>query len=423
MNKCLYIITLLLFFTIKVHAGNTGSFEYSNSYALLIGVENYEHYNDCDEAFDQVYHLKAFLKKEGFACISSINPNQATINSVVPEFLSNYGKDENARLLIYFSGNTVEINGEESFIGSNYNPSTAKKSQKVLSVNSFNNLLQAVYSKHVAVIFNSNTDVSNISKTSFDKTSFNLSSPCRTFIWSSSYQKSFVSNFIEAFGDKSDYNNDGLITDHEVYSSISSKLPVKYGICRNPVYQNGQTILGTASVPTKSITLDLGDKLSGNTGKIIYQVGDPQKEARLRRLDSIKQLEAIIWTKVQENKSLYAYLVYLENFPDGANSESAFIDLRTAFLKLLPSLEKELEKEKGKTPFDRANERLNKSFASASEGRYYQATDITKEDLLEALIFSINQFNGMDKFERNNFQAWQLGKIMELLDIYRNLDN
>jgi uncharacterized caspase-like protein len=93
---------------VNVFSRIIASHNFNKSYALIIGIGNYDNYNDLDSPVNDALRVRDFLKQDGFDEIITITDSKVTIDrlnnlmeEVFPEKLT-----KNDRFLFYFSGHT-----------------------------------------------------------------------------------------------------------------------------------------------------------------------------------------------------------------------------------------------------------------------------------------------------------------------------
>jgi tetratricopeptide (TPR) repeat protein len=91
--------------TIKNRAGKDIIY-YKGSYALLIGVWNYEHWRKFEEKSfkEEIQEIEKCLKEQKFEVRTILNPNSQQTKAAIEKFRVDYGVDKDNRLLFFFSG-------------------------------------------------------------------------------------------------------------------------------------------------------------------------------------------------------------------------------------------------------------------------------------------------------------------------------
>lgn len=108
------IVTLsFCFFALSVHANRsdivtaTGNSvgHYANSYALLVGVSDYDvGWPDLDAVPSELQNVEALLLEQGFSVAKVMNPDSDQLQEAFENFVDLYGYSPNNRLLFYYSG-------------------------------------------------------------------------------------------------------------------------------------------------------------------------------------------------------------------------------------------------------------------------------------------------------------------------------
>lgn len=89
---------------------------YQESYALVIGINDYTEWPTLPGVKKDVEEIKATLEAHGFTVVVEMDLNKVELDQVFSEFISLYGKDPENRLLFYFAGHGHTVNtswGEE----------------------------------------------------------------------------------------------------------------------------------------------------------------------------------------------------------------------------------------------------------------------------------------------------------------------
>lgn len=86
---------------------------FAKSHALLIGIDDYSGaWEPLKKAVEDAREMAKALARQGFTTEVVENPDAAELHARVQRFLREVGSDPEARLLIWFSGHGVTINGE-----------------------------------------------------------------------------------------------------------------------------------------------------------------------------------------------------------------------------------------------------------------------------------------------------------------------
>jgi TPR repeat protein len=89
---------------------------YSGSYALIVGVNQYDArgiWPSLDSVPREIADVEAVLREMGFSTERLVNPTGDQLRSAVPDFIRKYGYNANARLLFFFAGHGYTLDGGE----------------------------------------------------------------------------------------------------------------------------------------------------------------------------------------------------------------------------------------------------------------------------------------------------------------------
>ncbi len=106
---------------------------YDDSYALLIGVSDYQYWPDLSGVNDDIPAVTSILEQHGFTVVPALNKNFADMKDAIDVFITTYGMKPNTRLLFYFSGHGATLRmsygGEMGYFVPADAPSLKGKSQ------------------------------------------------------------------------------------------------------------------------------------------------------------------------------------------------------------------------------------------------------------------------------------------------------
>src|SRR5688500_18729696 len=90
---------------------------YSGSYALLVGVAQYQDraaWSSLDSIPDELGNLEATLKAQGFGAVERVtNPTGAELRRAIDDFIGRYGFNTGNRLFFFFAGHGYTLDGGE----------------------------------------------------------------------------------------------------------------------------------------------------------------------------------------------------------------------------------------------------------------------------------------------------------------------
>ena len=220
---------------------------YENSYALLIGVSQYEHWPDLKSVPMEMNLLKSSLKKKhGFMIETALNCTGEELRKTVKDFIDRHGFEKNNRLLIFFSGHGyTRKDGAKGYIvpSDAVNPlaDEIEFARKAIEMEQILTWAKRIESKHALFVFDSCFS-GTIFRTRDLPTPADISyltgKPVRQFITSGSAGETvpeesyFVEFFIRGIDGEADNDNDGYVTATELGISLRKKIMQ---------YQSGQT--------------------------------------------------------------------------------------------------------------------------------------------------------------------------------------
>jgi len=242
---------------------------YGESYALVIGINNYTHgWPRLSGAVNDAKLVAAELLKKGFNVTLKTNLDSKTLEQTFKEFFILKGDDPKTRLFIWFAGHGHTLNGEGFLIPSDA-PLPHKGAEfrlKALSMRRFGEYVRLAQSKHALAVFDS-----CFSGTIFDTqrsapppaitraTTF----PVRQFLTSGDTDQKvsddgrFRKLFIRAIRgeERADANQDGYVTGSElglfltdrVTNLTRSRQTPRYGKLRDEDYDRGDFVFLLAS--------------------------------------------------------------------------------------------------------------------------------------------------------------------------------
>ena len=241
---------------------------YKNSYALIIGVSNYDNgWPNLYGVENDIQQVEKTLKKHGFKVSVVKNPNGNQMKSAFENFIRQYGSDENARLLFYFAGHGYTMktpDGRElGYIVPADAPLPSNNSTEfhgtAISMQKIHSYATDILSKHALFIFDAcfSGKLFSINRSTPASITSRIKEPVRQFITSGSANeevpdKSKFNEFlIKALTTKeADGNNDGYITGTELgeylYNNVVNysydEQHPQYGKIRNEFLDKGDFV-------------------------------------------------------------------------------------------------------------------------------------------------------------------------------------
>jgi len=310
---------------------------YDKSYALLIGVSDYEHWPDLPGVEDDIEAVGKGLKKHGFKVISLLNPTRDSFDDTMRDFIGDYGQDPENRLIIYYAGHgytlTTNRGRELGYIVPANTPLPKDGSgafkKKAISMLEIEIFAKQMESKHAMFAFDScfSGSLFEITRAVPDTISLKTSEPVRQFITAGSAEQTvpdksvFRNQFVAGLEGEADINKDGFITGTELAQYIEDSVTNYTRRAQTPQY-------GKIRDPY----LDKGDFVFINP-KMEIIINVPGKEtatnAEPREVDP-KAIELSYWDSIKDTRDPEIYQAYLDEYPDGQFSKLAGLLIKQA---------------------------------------------------------------------------------------------
>ncbi len=261
---------------VMMNIGNQPTTLYQQSHALIIGISDYTNgWPDLPGVQNDVVAVQGALEKHGFNVVTKINLTKEMMDDAFSEFISQYGQEENARLVIYFAGHghTVKTSyGDKlGYIvpsnAPNPNNNLPLFQKTAMEMGQIEIYAKRIQSKHAIFIFDACFSGALFAMTRAvpEAISYKISMPVRQFITSGDENETvpdksiFREQFVQALTTPfSDANGDGYLTGTEmgeflqnnvVNYSYNNQHP-QYGKIRHPSLDKGDVVFVlTGNVP------------------------------------------------------------------------------------------------------------------------------------------------------------------------------
>ena len=215
---------------------------YSGSYALVVGVNQYDAkavWGSLDSIPRELAEVEAALRETGFSVIVPLrNPTGDQLRTAVADFIQRYGYDRNARLVFFFAGHGYSLdNGDKGYFLPRDTPDpkvdepgfrrTALYMQQVAT------WAQDLTAKHALFVFDSCFSGSIFRTRSNhvpEQISQMTASPVREFIAAGSAFETvparsvFTPVFVRGLKGAADYNRDGYVTGTELGNYVQGEV-------------------------------------------------------------------------------------------------------------------------------------------------------------------------------------------------------
>lgn len=252
---------------IQIPVNGTPSTLYNKSYALLIGVSDYQTgWSQLPGVREDMATVQQALELNGFTVNLIMNPNSGQLYKAFTDFISLYGQDLDNRLLFFYAGHGYTLKtayGEElGYIvpvdapNPNYDPSGFQnKAMEMAQVEIYARRLQ---SKHALFLFDacfSGTLFSN-TRAIPEIITYKTTMPVRQFITSGSADETvpdksiFTQQFVSGIEGDADVDRNGFITGSELGEFLQTNVVnytqnmqhPQYGKIRSPNLDKGDFV-------------------------------------------------------------------------------------------------------------------------------------------------------------------------------------
>lgn len=309
---------------------------YENSYALVIGIDEYTHgWPRLSMAVKDAKLVAAALKKKGFDVTLVLNAKAEELNRSFEEFFILKGEDPEARLFVWYAGHGHSERGEGFLVPADA-PTPAKRGRfrlKSLALRRVGEFVRLAESKHAFAIFDScfsGTVFESARALPPSAVTRATTLPVRQFLTSGDAGQTVSDNgtfrelFLRALNgeEKSDANGDGYVTASEmglfltdrITNLTQSKQTPRYGKLRDKDWDRGDFVFTLpAKAKPKPAQVATATRASGTS----------TAAAKL-------QQESLFWESIKDSGDADAYKAYLESFPTGTFVPLAKVKLKAA---------------------------------------------------------------------------------------------
>ena len=264
---------------------------YGSSYALVIGIDNYNQgWPRLSNAVRDAKLVAEELRRKGFEVTLKTNLKSKELEQVFKEFFIIKGDNTPARLFVWFAGHGHTLNGEGFLVPADA-PRTDKGAQfrlKALSMRRFGEYVRLAQSKHVFAVFDScfsGTIFTTQRSSPPIAVTRATTLPVRQFLSSGDAHQQvsddgmFRKLFVRAIRgeERADANGDGYLTGSELGLFLTDRMinltrsaqSPRYGKLRDPDYDRGDFVFlltssgavieKPTSKPSEAFPLELND--------------------------------------------------------------------------------------------------------------------------------------------------------------------
>lgn len=239
---------------------------YENSYALVIGVSQYQYWSQLPGVKTDVQAIKKVLTKKGFLVETVLDPDSEQLTRKFTQFIQRYGHQKNARLLFYFAGHghTLKLayGDNMGYIVPIDAPSPTQNPQgfinKAMDMQLMEVYAKRIQAKHALFVFDScfSGSIFALSRAAPAIINYKTINPVRQFITSGSANETvpddsiFRKSFIAGLNGEADLDHDGYVSGSELGGFLQNKVinyskntqHPQYGKIRNPNLDKGDFV-------------------------------------------------------------------------------------------------------------------------------------------------------------------------------------
>lgn len=210
---------------------------YNSSYALVIGIDKYQHdWLELESAVKDAEKVASELEKRGFDVTFKSDLTSKELKEILGDFFIAKGNDPRSRLFVWFAGHGYSQK-EEGYIIPSDTPLPDNEvdfKRKAISMRRFHELVRQANSNHILAVFDScfaGTIFSQLrAKVSHLPITKLIAKPVRHFITSGCADQevfddgTFRKLFIQALSKTGDLNHDGYLTATELGDHLYKKM-------------------------------------------------------------------------------------------------------------------------------------------------------------------------------------------------------
>ena len=265
---------------------------YQQSYALLIGISNYNNgWPALPGVTNDLYKIRTALEKQGFSVMAIWDPEKDQLDDAITDFIKNFGQDRSNRLVIYYAGHGYTAKSSYGELIGYLIPVDAprphldvgKFQARAIEIAQFDLYSKRIQSNHALFIFDACFSGSLFTgKTLPEPLTPKVLEPVRQFITSGSADEQvpdksiFCEQFIQALDGYGDNDRDGYITGTELGEYLQKSVinysrntqHPQFGKIQNPRLDKGEIIFTSlqSAVGSGQSTAGSGQSAVGSKG-------------------------------------------------------------------------------------------------------------------------------------------------------------
>ena len=264
---------------------------YQQSYALLIGISNYNNgWPALPGVTNDLYKIRTALEKQGFSVMAIWDPEKDQLDDAITDFIKNFGQDRSNRLVIYYAGHGYTAKSSYGELIGYLIPVDAprphldvgKFQARAIEIAQFDLYSKRIQSNHALFIFDACFSGSLFTgKTLPEPLTPKVLEPVRQFITSGSADEQvpdksiFCEQFIQALDGYGDNDRDGYITGTELGEYLQKSVinysrntqHPQFGKIQNPRLDKGEIIFTSGQSAVGSGQSAVGSKGSSSDSR------------------------------------------------------------------------------------------------------------------------------------------------------------
>lgn len=371
---------------------------YDKSYALVIGVSEYQEWPDLPGVVGDVESVSKNLKRHGFEIIKLMNPSRIEFDAAVRNFIADYGQAENNRLLVYYAGHghthTTRHGRQLGYLVPADTPLPRKGhgpfKRKAISMLEIETFAKQLESKHALFVFDScfSGSLFELTRAVPDVISSKVAKPVRQFITAGSGDQTvpdksiFRSQFVAALNGEADANRDGYITGTELAQHLENTVTNYTRRAQTPRY-------GKIRDPY----LDKGDYVFVVPGYREKLTKEKAKTENSQKRESNLQVELAYWDSVKESNDPLLLTTYLKKYPNGQFAELANVSIRRLQIAQKQSQEQRLNQQQEAARREREIEKQRKLLAEIQKQKQMLALARSANSARSSTILPMGHHN------------------------------
>jgi formylglycine-generating enzyme required for sulfatase activity len=320
---------------------------YTNSYALVIGIDDYSNgWPRLSNGVSDARKVAAALEGKGFNVTLKSNLDGDQLEDAFEDFFIDKGDDPESRLFVWYAGHGHTLDGEGYLIPSDGVMESDSRNfrRKSLSLRRFSEYVRQARSKHVYTVFDScfAGTIFNVARSAPPPAITRVTSePVRQFLSSGdagqtvSDDGTFARLFVEAMTGqrRSDLNGDGYVTANEMGSFLTDSISnytnnkqiPRHGKLNDPNYDRGDFVFLASLTAPPLVRQAIAASLPGDSS---FSVDDLSSQ-----LDANKQARQAWTDKLQDMNNAYQQVLGIDGSrnADSALKISAWQRFNTAF--------------------------------------------------------------------------------------------